>query len=403
MASKKTSKTKPAAKSKSSSKKPIKKSAKPAKKAKKPASKTAKKPVKKTASKPVKKAIKKAKPQKKKAVSKAKSKPVAKKKAKPALKAKAKSRPKPAKKKVSAKKPAKKVVSKKLVKKKVVKRPLKKVAPKKKAKKVTKKSTPLKKKKAVKILKKKAPAKKVAAKIKPKKTAKPLKVVAKKPLKSSAPLPKGKSLKTIAVEKEKVKEKAGRRKSKKSLGDDDEPKIDELDPIVEELISTKKKGKVPKVPKVPSPIKLMPTVKIEAAEKEHVIPKNFRNGGKEKFEMEFYIKSSPRILYNFISSPSGLSEWFSDDVNIKNGIYSFFWEDSMEQAKLLATREFELMRFKWVATDEDDTYFEMRIKIDELTGDVALIITDFAKKEELEESQMLWESQIQGLCKALGS
>jgi hypothetical protein len=75
----------------------------------------------------------------------------------------------------------------------------------------------------------------------------------------------------------------------------------------------------------------------------------------------------------------------------------------MEQAKLLATREFELMRFKWVNTDDDDTYFEMRIKIDELTGDVALIITDFAKKDELEETQRLWDAQIHDLCKALGS
>jgi len=204
------------------------------------------------------------------------------------------------------------------------------------------------------------------------------------------------------MEVEKVKGKAGRKKNKKG-GDEDEPKIDELDPLVEELISTKKKGKQPKVPKIPSPIKLIPTVKIEAVEKEHVIPKNFRSGGKEKFEMEFYIKSSPRILYNFISSPSGLSEWFSDDVNIKNGIYTFFWEDSLETAKLLATREFELMRFKWANTDDDDTYFEMRIKIDELTGDVALIITDFAKKDELEESQRLWDAQIHDLCKAIGS
>lgn len=214
---------------------------------------------------------------------------------------------------------------------------------------------------------------------------------------------KEKTPKKLAAEIQKVKEKSSKRKPKKMASDEDEPKIDELDPIVEELISAKKKGKLPKVPKIPSPIKLIPTVKIEAVEKEHIIPKNFRSGGKEKFEMEFYIKSSPRILYNFISSPSGLSEWFSDDVNIKNGLYTFFWEDSQEQAKLLATKEFELMRFKWTVSDEDDTYFEMRIKIDELTGDVALIITDFAKKEELDEVQRLWDAQIHDLCKALGS
>jgi hypothetical protein len=219
-----------------------------------------------------------------------------------------------------------------------------------------------------------------------------------------APVAKEKTQKKIDSENQKVKEKAGRKKSKNKGGEEDEPKMDESDPLIAELMASKKKSKLPKVPKVPSPIKLIPTVKIEAVEKEHVIPiKNFRSGGKEKFEMEFFIKSSPRILYNFISSPSGLSEWFSDDVNIKNGVYTFFWEDSEEKAKLLATKEFELMRFKWSNTEEDDTYFEMKIKIDELTGDVALIITDFAKKDELNDVQRLWEAQIHDLCKALGS
>ena len=90
-------------------------------------------------------------------------------------------------------------------------------------------------------------------------------------------------------------------------------------------------------------------------------------------------------------------------MNIQNGIYSFFWEDSEEKARLLVAREFDLVRFKWLSTDNDDTYFEMRIKIDELTGDVALIITDFAPKDELQEVQMLWDTQINDLLKALGS
>jgi len=172
--------------------------------------------------------------------------------------------------------------------------------------------------------------------------------------------------------------------------------------LLEVIQKPARKGKAE--PKKPSPIKLPPTVRVEAAEKEIIVPKNFRDGGKEKFEMEFMVKSSPRILYNFISSPSGLSEWFSDDVNIKNGVFSFFWEDSEEQARLLVAREFEFVRFKWLSTEAaDDTFFEMKIKVDDLTGDVALIITDFAAKDELRESQMLWEAQVHDLFKALGS
>lgn len=376
MATKKKTKTKPKPKTKPAAKKPAKKVTKPAKKK---VAKPAKKKV--ALKKPQKKTVKKVAPKTKKKVVKAK--PAAKKKT--VVKSK-KAKP-TAKKKISRpiKKTAKKV-TKKVAKKPVAKKIVKKVA------------KPVAKKQVNKI----KPVKKVETKkTKPVAKTAPVKPVKSVTLKSSLPTKAEKSAKSEAMVKEKVK--AGRRKSKKKGGDEDEPRIDELDPLVEELISVKKKGKQPKVPKVPSPIKLMPTVKIEAAVKEHVIPKNFRSGGKERFEMEFFIKSSPRILYNFISSPSGLSEWFSDDVNIKNGIYTFYWEDSMEQAKLLATREFELMRFKWLNKEDDDTYFEMRIKIDELTGDVALIVTDFAKKEELNESQRLWEAQIHDLCKALGS
>lgn len=138
-------------------------------------------------------------------------------------------------------------------------------------------------------------------------------------------------------------------------------------------------------------------------EKVELNPTVVRTNNKIKIELEYMIKSSPRILYNFLSTPSGLSEWFADDVNIQNGIYSFFWEDSEEKARLLVAREFDLVRFKWLSTENDDTYFEMRIKIDELTGDVALIITDFAPKDELQEVQMLWDAQIHDLQKALGS
>ncbi|MBE2246199.1 MAG: SRPBCC domain-containing protein [Candidatus Competibacteraceae bacterium] len=128
-----------------------------------------------------------------------------------------------------------------------------------------------------------------------------------------------------------------------------------------------------------------------------------RTNNKIKIELEYLIRSSPRILYNFLSTPSGLSEWFADNVNIHHDVYTFIWEGSEEKARLLVAREFDLVRFKWLATDIDDTYFELRIKIDELTNDVALIVTDFAPKEELQEVQMLWNKQIDQLIKSLGS
>jgi hypothetical protein len=126
---------------------------------------------------------------------------------------------------------------------------------------------------------------------------------------------------------------------------------------------------------------------------------------KIKFQLEIEVKSSTKVLYNMISTPSGLSEWFSDDVNIKNDVYTFFWDGSSEEAKLLTKRKGESIKFQWLEDFEDGekTYFEMAIKIDELTNDVALIITDFAEEDEIEESKLLWTNQVNDLKKVIGS
>ena len=127
-----------------------------------------------------------------------------------------------------------------------------------------------------------------------------------------------------------------------------------------------------------------------------------------KYEIEFPIKSSVSILYQCLSSPSGLSEWFCDDVDIElNGkIFVFKWVDSFQKARLLEDFEENHVRFKWVGDefDENDgTYFEFKIQIDDITGDVALVITDFCEEDEKDEYILLWESQVKDLTQALGA
>ena len=123
---------------------------------------------------------------------------------------------------------------------------------------------------------------------------------------------------------------------------------------------------------------------------------------KIKYELEFVIQSSPQLLYQYLSTPSGLSEWFADNVNSRGEIFNFIWDGSEEQAKLLKRKTDEFVRFSWLAS-EDDTYFEMRIIVDEITKDVSLFITDFAEDDELDEAKMLWENQVSDLKQVLGS
>ena len=122
---------------------------------------------------------------------------------------------------------------------------------------------------------------------------------------------------------------------------------------------------------------------------------------KNKFELEYSINSSSKILYTRLSTPSGLSEWFADDINIIGDIYKFIWEGAEQQATLVSKKDNHHIRFKWIE-DEEDTYFEFKINKDELTGDVALIITDFVEDDEKEDTIDLWDAQISKLKHTIG-
>lgn len=123
---------------------------------------------------------------------------------------------------------------------------------------------------------------------------------------------------------------------------------------------------------------------------------------KIKYELEFPIHSSPQLLYQYISTPSGLSEWFADNVNSRGELFTFIWDDSEEQAKVLRKKSGELIKFRWTEADEN-TFFELRIVVDEITKDVSLMVTDFTEEEEIDEAKMLWENQITDLKHVLGS
>lgn len=122
-----------------------------------------------------------------------------------------------------------------------------------------------------------------------------------------------------------------------------------------------------------------------------------------KFEIEFVVHASPSLLFNYISTPSGLSEWYADNVNSRSEKFIFIWDESEEEALLLKKKTDEFVRFKWMYSEDDDTYFEIRIVVDELTNDVSLFVIDFAEDDEVDEAKMLWENQIDDLKKIIGS
>ncbi len=124
---------------------------------------------------------------------------------------------------------------------------------------------------------------------------------------------------------------------------------------------------------------------------------------KVEYKLEFVVKASPKMLYKFLSTPSGLSEWFADNVNSRGKKFIFIWEGSEEIADLVSKKADKHIRFKWEEDEDPNAYFEFKIETDDLTNDVSLIVTDFAEEDEVEESQMLWDSQVNTLLHAIGS
>lgn len=126
---------------------------------------------------------------------------------------------------------------------------------------------------------------------------------------------------------------------------------------------------------------------------------------KIRYEIEFPINSSPQLLYQYISTPSGLQEWFANSVNSRGEFFTFEWDDTQENARLASKKTGEKVKFKWIDDNRQDTeyYFELRILEDEITKDVSLMVVDFAEEDEVEESKLLWENQVSDLKHVIGS
>jgi uncharacterized protein YndB with AHSA1/START domain len=123
---------------------------------------------------------------------------------------------------------------------------------------------------------------------------------------------------------------------------------------------------------------------------------------KQKFTLEYPVRCSPTILYEFLSTSNGLQEWFADKVDDKENIFSFTWNGSTDQAEVVEKEQDKFIRFHWLHADEDE-YFEFRIEKTEVSNQTILVITDFAEKAEVKDQSQLWDYQVKELFHRLGN
>lgn len=126
---------------------------------------------------------------------------------------------------------------------------------------------------------------------------------------------------------------------------------------------------------------------------------------KEKYKLEFLLKTSPRVLEKLITTPDGLSDWFADDVKVQDDIYTFEWDGNEEQARLLLYKMNSKIRFQWLEDEQEglETFFELSYIVDPMTNSVILHITDFAHPSDKEGNLALWNQAIAELKRIIGA
>ncbi|HMK19544.1 MAG TPA: START-like domain-containing protein [Chitinophagaceae bacterium] len=123
---------------------------------------------------------------------------------------------------------------------------------------------------------------------------------------------------------------------------------------------------------------------------------------KQLYTLEFPVRCSPVILYDFLASPAGLQEWFADRVDDRDNIFSFTWNGTIEKAEVLEKEQDKFIRFHWLHTPKEE-FFEFKIEKSEVTNQTILVIKDFAEKKEIKDQSMVWNYQVKELFHRLGS
>jgi uncharacterized protein YndB with AHSA1/START domain len=150
----------------------------------------------------------------------------------------------------------------------------------------------------------------------------------------------------------------------------------------------------PVAPPAPAPKPAAPKVAIAPVKK---------RPAKERVVMEFYLNSSPNALYELLSTPSGFSEWYCQDVDVRGDQYTFIWDGEREETTMIGRKAPEVIRFRRNDDEDPEAFFEFRVRIDAMTNEVCLVVTDHAWPHEVAETRNLWTSQIETLGRVLGA
>jgi uncharacterized protein YndB with AHSA1/START domain len=128
---------------------------------------------------------------------------------------------------------------------------------------------------------------------------------------------------------------------------------------------------------------------------------------KRRFEMEYPINASPRLLFPYLASASGLSQWFCDDVRLDpDHRLNMVWDRQNHYAEIALQRPGRSIRY--VFLDErkqplhDANYLDFSLEYSKITDGVFLRVTDYSDHSNAQEQQELWDGLVSKLREQVG-
>lgn len=125
------------------------------------------------------------------------------------------------------------------------------------------------------------------------------------------------------------------------------------------------------------------------------------------FEFEYEIKASPKVLYPYLSTASGLEQWFADKVTVKNAEhFIFFWDEENHNAQLVQNKTNKSVKFEFTrpGAAPNSSYIELILDVSELSNTTYLKVFDSASTfKSPADATELWDYLTDKLKEIVGS
>lgn len=128
---------------------------------------------------------------------------------------------------------------------------------------------------------------------------------------------------------------------------------------------------------------------------------------KNKFVADYQINASRKILFHYISTASGLEEWFADEVKInEDKVYIFDFDNEEHYARVASIRNNSHVKFEFFdpnnPDEEDHSYIEFKLEENELTQTIFLKVIDYSDGYDDDELEAIWDGLIGKLKEIIG-